>query len=144
MKRAVMIAAGLSALGVLVACNGMGSGGKPETTAPDFDVITDAQLKSTMWQFAHGVRTLQTILGEDGTVDREQQAEVLHVLEQMIAAADALGPEPVATGHPRVEHNIARFREKLVIARNSAAMVPPRYYLVGNISGTCLACHGGD
>ncbi len=144
MKRAMMIAAGLCAFGALMACSGMGFDGKRETNAPDFDVITDVQLKSTMWQFAHGVRTLQTILGKDGTVDREQQAEVLHVLDQMIAVADALGPEPVAPGHPRVEHNIARFREKLVIARNSAEMVPPRYYLVGNISGTCLACHGGE
>lgn len=131
-------------IALLAACSGTRFGGQRETAAPSFDVISEAQLHSTMGQFAQGVRKLQNVLGSEGAVDRQQQARVIEILDQMIAAADALGPDAVSVGHPQVGHDLPRFREKLAIARRSAGMTPPRYYLVGNLSGTCFACHGGD
>jgi hypothetical protein len=143
MTRASRAAAGLGVMALLLACCATRSGEQTEAIAPDFTVIPENQLHSTMGQLALGVRSLQILFGDDGEVDLDEQADVLLVLDRMIAAADALGAEPVSAGHPQVGHNLPNFRGKLEIARRSAAMVPPRYYLVGNLSGTCLACHGG-
>ena len=113
----------------------------PLPAAPTFDVITDEQLHSAMWQLADGVARIQGILGTGESVTPSRRNEVLLILDQMIAAANALGPEPASATHAQITHNLPGFRERLSIARNSAAMDPPRYFLVGNLAGTCHACH---
>lgn len=116
---------------------------EPVPSVPDFNHISDEQLTSAMWQLAAGIRSLDELLGSQQVVTQSQRLEVLRILDHMMAAADELGPQGVASNHPRVTHHLGRFREKLVIARASVALEPPRYYLVGSLSGACLACHSG-
>jgi len=144
MRRAVVLAVGVAAFAASLACSLGRPGVQDELTAPDFNYITDEQLESAMWQLASGVRSLQAIFGSQRPVKQSQRPEVIRILDQMIAATDELGSDDVSTNHPRITRNLPRFREKLAIARSSVAMNPPRYYLVGNISGTCLACHASD
>ena len=128
----------VAALAAAIGC------GTPRTRpeeAPSFHHISDEQLESAMWRLAAGVRRLQDILGADEPVTPARRAEVVDVLDEMVAAADSLGPNALETNHPRLTHGLARFREQLRIARRSVADDPPRYYLAGNLSGTCLACH---
>ena len=94
-----------------------------------------------MGRLALGVKRLQAIFADRKPITPDQRLEVIAVLDQMIIAADELGPDGVSSNHSRITHNLPRFREKLEIAKESASMQPPRYYLVGNLSGTCLACH---
>lgn len=143
MNPGVRIAASVVAFGV-VACVGPREAVEPEAPAPDFNYISDEQLQSAMWQLAAGVKSLEAIFGNQEPVTRSDRLEVLRILDQMILAADELGPDGVSTNHPRVSIGLGPFREKLAIARNSVAMEPPRYYLVGNLSGTCFACHSGQ
>jgi hypothetical protein len=113
-----------------------------EPLAPGFNEIPEEQLRSTMGRLAAGVREIEAILATESPNRERQQPELLRVLDEMIATADELGPEGgVAGEHWFIPHSLGRFREKLAIARDSVAANPPRYYLVGNLSGTCLSCH---
>jgi hypothetical protein len=144
MTRATSLAVLVAVLATGIACSGTRSGAQRPSPAPNFNYITDEQLKSAMWQLAAGVNGLQAIFGDREPVTASEHSDVIRILDQMIAAVDELGPEGVATNHARITNNLGRFREKLEIARSSAEMIPPRYYLVGNVSGTCLACHATD
>jgi len=112
------------------------------TYAPSFNYISDQQLQSAMWQLAAGVSTLERILAADRVVTPQDRLDVIHTLDQMDAAVASLGPDGWPSNHPRVTRYAGRFREQLARARRNAALEPPSYYLAGNISGNCLACHG--
>ena len=142
MTGAAMHAALVVVFAAVLACGGPRGAVPPRSPAPEFNFITDEQLESAMWRLAAGVKSLQTLFASQKPIKQSQRQEVIGILDQMIAAADDLGPNGASTNHPRITRNLARFREKLAIARDSASMNPPRYYLVGNLSGTCLACHG--
>jgi len=141
MIRTAVLSAVVAVSVAVIACSGPRGGVERLSPAPDFNYITGEQLESTMWQLAVGIRSLQAIFDQRRPLTQGESLEVIDILEQMIVATDELGPDGVSTNHPRITHNLGRFREKLAIARNSAAMSPPRYYLVGHLSGTCLACH---
>jgi len=143
-SRAALLAAVVAASATAFACSGPPEAVQPQPPAPAFNYITDEQLESAMWQLASGVKSLEAILGNRGPVTQSQRLEVMRILDQMMAAADDLGPDGVSTNHPRITANLGRFREKLTIARGSVAMEPPRYYLVGALSGACLACHASE
>jgi hypothetical protein len=143
MRRIALIAMLVFAMAAPLACWGSRPGLQEGAPAPDFNYITDEELESAMWRLAAGIRSLQALFDE-APVKQSQRPEVIRILDEMIAAAEELGPEGVATNHSRITHNLERFREKLEIARSSVEMNPPRYYLVGNLSGTCLACHASE
>lgn len=142
-QRGVLLAGLVTVLAGAGACAGPPEDVEPPPSAPDFSYISDEQLTSAMWRLAGGIRSLDAILGSQQVVTQSQRLEVLRILDQMMVAADELGPEDVSSNHPRLTHNLGRFREKLAIARASVALEPPRYFLVGSFSGTCLACHAG-
>jgi hypothetical protein len=118
--------------------------GRRDPPAPQFDYVTDEQLESAMWRLAAGITSLNEILEPARSVSSSQRLEVIRILDRMIAAVDELGPKGASANHPRVARNLGGFREKLAIARSSVSMEPPRYYLVGSMSGTCLACHASE
>jgi hypothetical protein len=127
---------------------GVGCSSTLETTrrhtyAPTFNYITDQQLESAMWQLAEGIRHLDETLGTPPVLP-QQQLDVLQTIEGMEQAASRLGPEGLSSNHPRITHNLGRFREQLAIARRAVSVDPPSYYLAGRLSGTCLACHAGE
>jgi len=144
MRHRSMLSLLLVALCAAPSCTKAPAPARREPAAPSFNAISDEQLDSAMWRLASGVTRIQAILVAEGSITEERRLEVIDILDEMIAAANALGPEPASPGHAQVAHNFDRFREKLEIARDSAAMQPPRYFLVGNLSGTCLACHTHD
>ena len=142
MGRETTLLALTAALAMVFSCVAVDT--QREPAAPDFSYITDEQLESAMWQLAAGVTDIQAILGAESSVTRDQQIEVLAILDRMRAAVSELDPDAASPDHPQIAHNLDRFREMLAIARDSVAMEPPRYFLVGNLSGTCLACHGRE
>jgi hypothetical protein len=141
---AALFVAGLAGMAVGPACGGWPHDRREPAMAPELNAISDDQLHSAMGQLAVGVTELHSILGDRGPVTPSERLEVLRILDRMQVAADALGPDDVPSGHPRIDRNLGRFREKLEIARESVAMEPPRYYLAGAFSGACMACHGGE
>ena len=143
MDRAAALAVMIASLGLPLACGWMGQGPEPETGS-DFNSIADEQLESSMGRLATGVREIQMLFGSGKPLRENQRSDVLQILDDMIAAADELGPEGVDSNHARMTHHLGRFREKLAIARDSVAANPPSYLLVNNIAGTCLSCHRSD
>lgn len=140
--RAIGLVAGMLAIAVALACAGTRGDGQAPGQA--FHSIEDVQLESSMGQLAAGVVRLRAIFADPRPLDPGERREVVAILDEMILAADALGPDAASTSHPQIAAHLDRFREKLAIAQRSASMNPPRYYLVGNLAGTCLACHSGD
>ena len=140
--RTALFATLVIAFGSAVACSGPHAIGSKSKAAPEFRTISETQLQSAMWQLAAGVEELRGIFAERAPISREQRQQVIGILGQMIAAADELGPDGVSSNHARITENLTSFREKLEIALGAASRNPPSYYLVGHISGTCLACHG--
>lgn len=126
------------------ACSGPRGGAEQAPPTPAFHAITDEQLESAMWQLADGILDLQALFARPKPIRQSERQDVVDILDRMILAADTLGPDGVSTNHRRITHNLGRFREKLAIARDAAASNPPRYFLVGNLSGTCLACHASE
>jgi len=145
-RRAAMLVGLVVSFVATHGCAGLTAGvqSPPPQPAPAFNYITDEQLKSAMWQLAAGVKRVQAILARPGAISQSERVEVILVLDQMLAAADELGPDGVSSNHPRITLSFGRFRETLAIARRSVSIDPPRYYLVGNLSGTCLACHASE
>jgi len=129
------------AIGAPLGCSRLPEADRRDSPAPGFDYISDDQLHSTMWQLAAGITSLEEILEPAHAVSQSQRLEVIRLLDGMIAVVDDLGPKGASVDHPRVARNLGGFRKKLVIARDSVSMEPPRYYLVGSMSGTCRACH---
>ena len=142
MNDSARVVALIVAFAATVSCSAPAGGGGHESPAPEFNYISEEQLESAMWQLASGVKMLQAIFAPRQPIEQSQRVEVIEILDQMIVAANELGPSGQSSNHPHITKNLGRFREKLVIARDSASMNPPRYYLVGSLSGTCLACHG--
>jgi len=141
---AALFVVGFVGLATTAACSGWPHDRREPASAPGFSTISDDRLHSAMGQLAAGVTELQSILGDRGPVTPDERLEVLRILDRMQAAADALGPGDLPSGHPRIDRNLDRFREKLEIARESVELEPPSYYLVGAFSGACMGCHGGE
>ena len=117
-------------------------GAREHTDPPSFNYIDDSELQAAMWQLAAGVATLETTLSPEKVVTEQDRLTVIETLDSMDAAIASLGPEGWPSNHPRLTRNASRFREQLAIAKRAAQLNPPSFYLAGNISGTCMACHG--
>jgi hypothetical protein len=138
----IMRAAWIAGAMLLMACGGTLEATRRHTYAPDFNYITDSQLQSAMWQLAAGTSSLDELLAEGVPVTLDERQQVIRILEGMEAAADSLGPEGLASNHPRISHHLGRFSELLASARRNVQIDPPSYYLAGTVSGACHACHG--
>ncbi len=141
---AIRIGASIWLLAGLWSCAVPIGGDSTPNEPPAFNHISEPQLELAMWQLAAGINELDAIFGRHGPISQAQRLETLEILERMRAAADELGPDGVSTNHPRITRHLGRFRDVLRIAQEAVAMEPPRYYLVGALSGSCLACHAGQ
>jgi len=148
MKRVERIA-GIVAIALVVAVSSS-SGCSPRaartvrrfTYPPDFNYISNQQLKSAMWRLAQGVTRLNKLMtagSERGDTPRD---EVVGVLDSMEEAAKALGPGKWPSNHPRIGDNVDALRRDIHRARLAAQHDPPDYFFAGTISGACLYCHG--
>lgn len=138
------LAVGLVVTSLALGCAGTLEETRRHTYAPSFNYISDAQLQTAMWQLAAGVATLDRLLSPERVVTRQDRLDVIRTLERMDEAAVSLGPEGWPSNHPRITRYAGGFREQLARAKRGAELDPPSYYLAGNISGACMACHGGD
>jgi len=114
---------------------------RKHTYPPDFNYITDQQLRSTMWRLAEQVERLNDTLRLTGPISETERKALVQLLTDMETVTNDLGGQGWSSNHPEVDFNLARFQRDVVMARRSVERDPPNYFLAGSISGACLYCH---
>lgn len=142
MRRRVLGLVTALALGAgLLGCAKIGSFMRPLTYGPNFDYITQEQLKSVMWQLARDVNRIDALVNDPAGVGPEQRDEIARLLVIMEDATGRLGREGIRTNHPLVDEHRDQFRADLAAARRGVSAEPPSYTLTREVSGACLHCH---
>jgi hypothetical protein len=126
---------------LLVACADVSALLRRHTYPPNFKYITREQLRSAMWQLAEKVNALDALMRQPGPIDATRRTEVRQLLTAMRAATTALQAQGQPTNHPLIGEHLDSFQRDLTLALTGVELEPPNYYLVGSVSGACLACH---
>ena len=132
------------ACGALVACAGFSAWLRQYTYPPDFEYITQEQLRSTMWQLARQVRELQLLMLEPTSTNERQRQKVVELLMTMEHTTSQLNTSGRPSNHPVIDHNLDALRRDIALARASVEKNPPNYFLVGSVTGACVYCHRGN
>lgn len=140
-RRAIALVTALAAGASLAACAKVGAFMRPLTYGPNFDYISDDQLKSVMWQLARDVNRVDDLVNDPQGVGPEQRDEISRLLVIMEDATGRLGREGIRTNHPLVDEHRDQFRADIEAARRGVAAEPPSYTLTREVSGACLHCH---
>lgn len=111
------------------------------TYPPEFTYLTDATVSTSMGRMARHVARLEALMGEAPTEQAIDRGAVIAELRQLQDVARSLGAGPAATNHLLVDAHVDRFSQSLDRARRAVEHDPPSYYLVGQVTGSCSACH---
>jgi hypothetical protein len=141
--RGTRIAVFVCAALLVCACAGFARWTRRHTYPPDFQYVTQDELRSAMWRLAWHSAALDAALRASAGHD-SRRTEVLRALRGMEEAAGALAQEGWRSNHPLIDANLDGFRRDIARARQAAERVPPDYTDAGRVSGACVYCHGGD
>ena len=145
MKRRILsVLAGLLACGTFVACADFPAWLRRRTYPPDFNYITQEQLRSTMWQLAKQVRELQLLTRDPASVNGRRREEIIKLLVAMERTTDELKAQGRPSNHPLIDANLGPLQRDITLAREGAQKNPPNYFLVGSLTGACIYCHSGS
>ena len=96
------------------------------TYPPGFVYLDEKQVRSQMALMSLYMREIDQILVDNFTVNSEQQAQIIRLLNQILASADRLGAGNVQTSHLLLDDHIDDFRADVRVALNDASSDPPR------------------
>ena len=142
-SRCLLLFGSLLIAGAFLACAGIGSGLRRYTYPPDFNYITQEQLRSTMWRLAANVRELDRLARAPGAIDEARRKEIVKLLVSMESATEQLGNETRRSNHPVIDENLSTLRRDIALARKQVENESPNYVLVGLLPGACMYCHSG-
>jgi len=125
-----------------VACADLAAKMRRVTYPPDFRYIERSQLQSAMWRLAYDVRELDQLMRTPPPIDAVRHDATVRLLNDLLVATDALRGGGQPTNHPLLTDHVGRFRLDVSLALAAVQADPPSYYLVGSVTGACLACHG--
>ena len=111
------------------------------TYPPDFVYLDRKQVRGQMALMSLYMREIDEIVADNLTINSEQQANIVKLLNRIDASATRLGAGNVTTSHLLIDEHIDDFRADLRLALRDASSDPPNYYTVGRLSGSCTACH---
>jgi hypothetical protein len=131
----------LSMAFVLAACSS-GTGGFPQVAyPPPFDYADGEELRSRMHQLAFELQQLDLSLATEYDGGSGFQQEISSHLEDIERIAGVLQTGDLATRHSFLQNNMANFLADVRRASRDAELNPPRYYMAGRVSGSCVSCH---
>jgi hypothetical protein len=143
MRNGGYFVAGLLLASAFIGCADVSSRLRRYTYPPDFNFITEEQLRSTMWQLARDVRELDRTVRAPAPIEEPRRGEILKLLVSMEHAAERLGQEGRRSNHPVIDEHLATLRRDIALARKQVENEPPNYVLVGLLPGACMYCHSG-
>lgn len=132
----------LLAGGLLAGCGDVPARIRPHTYPPEFKYIDRTQVRTAMWRLAADVNELDELVRQPGSLDLARRTRMAALLDDMVAATKDLQTNGRPTNHPLIADHLDAFRRDVETARAGLAATQPDYYLLGSVSGACLACHG--
>jgi hypothetical protein len=124
----------------LAACGDFAARLRKHTYPPNFQYITDEQLRSTMWRLAFHSREVRARI-DAGEQAADHRAEILSHLEGMERAAADLNRSGWPTNHPLIDANHANLLRDIRMAQAAIQRDPPSFLLAGTVAGACAYCH---
>jgi hypothetical protein len=111
------------------------------TYPDDYVYLEQKEITSEMVLLSFYMRKIDEILLEDDTISSEQQARIEDILVSMSASLDSLGTGNVQTSHLVIDEHIDQFQADVNRALYNVRADPPNYFALGQLSGSCAACH---
>lgn len=116
-----------------------------EHTYPQaFHYIARQEIHTAMGRLARSAYQLDEHLRDETSLDAEDQAEVVRLLQDMESTAKELADGSAKTNHSLLDRNLPGFVRNIEQARKAAEAEPPSYFLAGTVTGSCVACHVVD
>jgi hypothetical protein len=107
----------------------------------DFVYLEQKEIDSEMLRLSLYIRELNAILGGKDHISHEDQSRILEVLWLINTTTDALGAGSVDTNHLVIDDHIDQFKSEVIAAISAAKAKPPNYFIAGQLTGSCVACH---
>jgi hypothetical protein len=111
------------------------------TYPEDYVYLDQKTITSEMVLLSFYMRKIDEILLEDTTISSDQQARIEDILVSMSASLDSLGTGNVQTSHLVIDEHIDQFQADVNRALYNVRADPPNYFALGQLSGSCAACH---
>ena len=112
------------------------------TYPDDYVYLEQKQITSKMALLSFYMRKIDEILLEDSTISSEQQVRIESILVSMSETVDSLGTGNAQTSHLVIDDHIDQFQSDRSTWRlNNVRADPPNYFALGQLSGSCAACH---
>jgi uncharacterized lipoprotein YmbA len=128
-----------AAAGLLAGCSDMKV--KVSNYPDDFVYLSRTKVTGTMGVLSAQVQRINDALKNDVVLDDASHQQIISALENMEAATYKLGAGTAPTNHLLIDKHIDRFKSDVQAALKAAKGSPPNYYLAGQVSGSCMACH---
>ncbi len=111
------------------------------TYPPDMVYLGDAEVESAMLRLSKHIWSINDIFDSNEFMAGANRELIIGLLNQMEKEALTLGAGARQTNHLLIDEHIDEFRADVRRALRAVEEEPPSYYLVGRLSGSCLACH---
>lgn len=111
------------------------------TYPDDYVYLEQKQITSKMALLSFYMRKIDEILLEDSTISSDQQTRIEDILVSMRETVDSLGTGNVQTSHLVIDDHIEQFQSAVNLALSNVRADPPNYFALGQLSGSCAACH---
>lgn len=122
------------------------------TYPAEFIWLETSELEGVMHDMAVSLGKIDQLMtdAENSDTKAGEQAKVLQELDKLDALAGSLSTgasvgandQPASvTNHPLVDEHIDQLIEQIMRARLQVQAQPPVYYAIGQLSGSCNACH---
>lgn len=111
------------------------------TYPPDFKYVSGQELRSDMQRLAFQLQLLDQALTEENAPPSDQQQRVLATLRTIGTISGNLQAGDAGSNHPFLYDHMSNFVNDVGQAYSTASLDPPRYYLAGRVSGSCVNCH---
>ena len=87
------------------------------------------------------LRKMEEILTPNESISSENQAQILDLLTSINKTTESLLVGNRDTNHLVIDDHMDQFRSDVYAAIRGAKANPPNYFVAGQISGSCIACH---
>jgi hypothetical protein len=136
-KQFQLLAIALLCSGLLFSCAQI----RKVTYPDDYVYLEQKTITSKMALLSFYMRKIDETLLESYIISSEQQARIENILVSMSETVDSLGTGNVQTSHLVIDDHIDQFQSAVNLALNNVRADPPNYFALGQLSGSCAACH---